>query len=869
MKANLRNRRESTILYSMVQKSKGKSRSGNGSNGRWNKRDPRKRIAAGSPSGSSDIKEYHHETGRDSNSSSEERIRRAVVMHYPAPIPIDSSSSSDFDLQFNVDSNRRTVSTPNLCSNGTDDRVNYEIEGDDVRQYDKEESTDASNKRNKEIKDVPVERSSSFVVTNSEVPIIDISTFNYNAYRHKLIEASLKKHYRNHQPPGDVIFNSIHLNTSDTTLGIRLNEEYDHSFFDFVEEYYDATLGMSKKEMEFLHPLDHFLVKGIRKRETDEKGTDTTNLSSKEADREKEIVDNNYVQRTRLYEKNGNNSKGKVKNFPNQSSDKKDSKKEPSKAEPKESLCESIGSRKDSGWLRKGRHVGAGLVDSNSIRRKLGRTSNVDQVQTRKYVVSKCSNDTVKSVRSKLGSSIVKSDKDSIANVSSVSSSEVDSNRDVMSNNSRDSSVPSSRDRRTTRKLLPWISGNPSVSFNRKYGNNRPETNTFERSKKAKLRSAERTSAFGSRPFSPRPRSANLTLTGKRKTIDDRTKSERIDGLKAVEDYNIKGKGSLRSNSEEKDISSFDVVRPTMPSNFEPSSSISSRLLPKFLGRYENDEGKSRGSLHENVVGKSCSKFSKERDRRSRQESSKMTDNNSDGINPSDVSKEIFKINMNYERNSINRTGEPCERAVGECRTKVLRERLVNSIDDENSSIKNETDRSTDSPNNNNEKPIDYDLGLDILKPKKGMVVSKNFDKTRESVENGNKSLIKMDTSPRSAVVSRDTLVLAKNDSRTRKRSSFDDMTLEKERPIRRELSHADSRVGLAVQTGLKNYIKKLKQLLKNDGNIDSVDLASLSLKDAISPELESILSLSELKELQDLLNITEIKSNLTEQNVV
>ncbi|KAF7405306.1 hypothetical protein HZH66_004212 [Vespula vulgaris] len=847
----------------------GKSRSGNGSDGRWNKRDPRRRIAGGSPSGGSDIKEYHHETGRASNSSSEERIRRAVVMHYPAPIPIDSSSSSDFDLHFNVDSNRRTVSTPNLCSNGS----RYEIEGDEVRQYDQDESTGTSNKRDNEIKDVPVERSSSFVVTNSELPIIDISTFNYNAYRHKLIEASLKKRYRNHQPPGDVIFNSIHLNTSDTTLGIRLNEEYDHNFFDFVEEYYDATLGMSKKEMEFLHPLDHFLVKGIRKRETDEKGTDTTNLSSKETDREKEIVDDNYVQRTRLYEKNGNNSKGKVKNFPSQSNDKKDSRKEASKAEPKESLCESIGSRRDSGWLRKGRHVGAGLVDSNSIRRKLGRTSNVDQVQTRKYVVSKCSNDTVKSVRSKLASSIVKADKDSITNVSSVSSSEPDSNRDVMSNNSRESSVPSSRDRRTTRKLLPWISGNPSVSFNRKYGN-RPERNTFERSKRGKLRSGERTSAYGSRPSSPRPRSANLTLTGKRKTIDDRTKSERIEGLKDIEDYNTKGKGSLRSM--EKEISSFDIVRPMMTApNFEPSSSISSRLLPKFLGSYENDDGKSRGSLHENVVGKSCPKFQKVRDRRSRQESTKMTDNNSDRINPINVSNEIFKINMNYERNSMNRTNEPCQRAVGECRTstKVLRERLVNLIDDENESIKNETDQPSGSPKSNNEKPIIDDLDLDILvtkknTQKKGIAVSKNFDKTCEYAD-GNKSLIKMDTCPRLAVVSRDTLVLDKNDSRTQKRSSFDDMTLEKERPIHRRLSRADSKVGLAVQTGLKNYIKKLKQLLKNDGNIDTVDLASLSLKDAISPELESILSVSELKELQDLLNITEIKSNLTDQNVV
>ncbi|XP_047347045.1 uncharacterized protein LOC124948044 [Vespa velutina] len=863
----------------------GKSRNENGSNGRWNKRDPRRRIAtAGSPSGGSNIKEYHHETGRASIRSSEERIRRAVVMHYPAPIPtIDSSSSSDYDLEFNVDSNRRTVSTPNLCSNSIGDRGSrYKLNKDDVGQCDQNKFTDTLIKRNNEIKDVPVERSSSFVVTNSELPIIDISTFNYNAYRHKLIEASLKKRYKNHQPPGDVIFNSIHLNTSDSMLGIRLNDNYDHSFFDFIEEYYDATSGMSKKEVEFLHPLDHFLVKGIRKRETNEIGTDTMNLYySKETDRDREIVDNSYVECKR------NNTKSKNKNFSNQSNDKKDSRMASNKAEPKESTYGSIDSRKDSEWLRKGRHIGAGgLVDSNSIRRKLRRSSNVDQVQTRKYIGSKTSNDIVKPLHRKLATSIVKTDRDSIINVSTASSSELDSNRDVTSNYSRDSSVPSSRDRKTTRKLLPWINGNPSVSFNRKYGNNRPEKKkTFEKSKRAKLRTTvERSSTFGSRPYSPRPRSANLTLTEKGKTIEDRTKSERIDGLNAIKNYDcLEGIGSLRSNSKENEISSFNSIRPMIPSkNFEPSTNISSRfLVPKFHGTFENDDGKSRGSLCENVVGISSLKFQhEERDnRRSRQESKNMTDNNFDLINSINDNKEIFE---NYgERSANSKCDGSFEKTIGECRTttKVLRERFVNSIDDENESTKNIRNlQSILTPRkNNNEISMLNKVGLNISirkknTPKKVITEMKNVDKTHEIFTNGNRSLIKMDTCPRSAVVSRDTLILDKNDSRTQKSSNIncrDEMTLEKERPIRRRLSRADSKVGLAVQTGLKNYIKKLKQLLKNDGNIDTVDLASLSLKDAISPELESILSVSELKELQDLLNVTEIKSNLIDQNVI
>lgn len=192
-----------------------------------------------------------------------------MTTHYPAST-FDSTSSSSVDLH--LGSARRTISTPTILQasgdnnvrNGHQDTVKTrtDVEG-------KAESTETT-KRN----DLMLKQSSSFVATNAELPIVDISAFDYDAYRFKLVEAALRRQYDDYQPPGDVVFNSIHLNDNDSTVAVRLNDRYDHSLFDFVEEYYDATKAMSKKETEYLHPLDHFLIKGTQKPETAERETE-------------------------------------------------------------------------------------------------------------------------------------------------------------------------------------------------------------------------------------------------------------------------------------------------------------------------------------------------------------------------------------------------------------------------------------------------------------------------------------------------------------------------------------------------------------------------------------------------------------------
>lgn len=82
------------------------------------------------------------------------------------------------------------------------------------------------------------------------------------------------------------------------------------------------------------------------------------------------------------------------------------------------------------------------------------------------------------------------------------------------------------------------------------------------------------------------------------------------------------------------------------------------------------------------------------------------------------------------------------------------------------------------------------------------------------------------------------------------------------------KLPRRDSKAGIAIQTGLKKYIKKLKRVLSNRDNTSIDELASLSLTDAILPELESTLSSVEVQQVQNLLNMAEKKSDLMENDL-
>lgn len=134
-----------------------------------------------------------------------------------------------------------------------------------------------------------------FQRVDSRGPMIDISSLDYKAYRHRLIEATLRRQYDDLQPPGDVVLNSLHLNSADSVIGVRLNDRYKHSLFDFVEEYYDVAGTRDRKNVERPRPLDHFLSRGARRPRTSEKETETTPDNGVDCENNGNHLSENYV----------------------------------------------------------------------------------------------------------------------------------------------------------------------------------------------------------------------------------------------------------------------------------------------------------------------------------------------------------------------------------------------------------------------------------------------------------------------------------------------------------------------------------------------------------------------------------------------
>ncbi|KYQ52847.1 hypothetical protein ALC60_08042 [Trachymyrmex zeteki] len=366
-----------------------------------------------------------------------DRFNRSLLMHYPATIKLaDSTSSSNL----HPESARRINSTPTLQSNsGTSKsssrrgiRVDRKI-GDSGSKIRISSSSD---------------RPSSFV--DSRHPIIDISNLDYKAYRYKLIEATLRKQYDDFQPPGDVVLNSLHLNSADSVIGIRLNDRYDHSLFDFVEEYYDVADATSRKNVERLHPLDHFLSRGMRRPRTSEKETET--ISDNGIDRENsrnhlpENVDSNLSKLPSI-DDNGNPKGTWTRN------DRPASAGNTSKIFTLSRVATSLKRREATGSPRPRTSAGR----SRESKKKLE-----DYPFAVFPLSSKRRAERVAGGRS----NFISVSSSEIASIRSESSQRLE---DEMSCRSRESSI-SPRNRVSSRP--PWMSGNRRTSFNRKYGGN-------------------------------------------------------------------------------------------------------------------------------------------------------------------------------------------------------------------------------------------------------------------------------------------------------------------------------------------------------------------------------------------------------------
>ncbi|XP_072756581.1 uncharacterized protein [Anoplolepis gracilipes] len=126
-------------------------------------------------------------------------------------------------------------------------------------------------------KTTPLARhSSSYVVTQIELPVVDI-TCNYNSYRYSTLEASLRERYGANYPPGEVVLNYIQLNTPDSRMRLG-NDDAGNDLldlfgaFDTVSAYSSVS---TRLETEYLNLLDHFVSKRSEKVLTEGKFTET------------------------------------------------------------------------------------------------------------------------------------------------------------------------------------------------------------------------------------------------------------------------------------------------------------------------------------------------------------------------------------------------------------------------------------------------------------------------------------------------------------------------------------------------------------------------------------------------------------------
>ncbi|KYN16551.1 hypothetical protein ALC57_11184 [Trachymyrmex cornetzi] len=125
-------------------------------------------------------------------------------------------------------------------------------------------------------KTIPLaQHSSSYVATRIELPVVDI-TCNYNSYRYKSLEESLRERYGANYPPGEVVLNYIQLNTPDSRT--RQGNNVGDDLLDFFNNNDTGTYSSSvstKLETEYLNLLDHFVLRERRKALTAGKFTET------------------------------------------------------------------------------------------------------------------------------------------------------------------------------------------------------------------------------------------------------------------------------------------------------------------------------------------------------------------------------------------------------------------------------------------------------------------------------------------------------------------------------------------------------------------------------------------------------------------
>lgn len=123
-------------------------------------------------------------------------------------------------------------------------------------------------------KTIPLVRhSSSYVATQIELPVVDISC-NYNSYSYKSFEESLRRRYGTNYPPGAVVLNYIQLSTPDSRVRMA-----DDDLLDIFVTDGTYSSSSTKSETEYLNLLDHFVPRPRERAFTAGKFTETPSSS--------------------------------------------------------------------------------------------------------------------------------------------------------------------------------------------------------------------------------------------------------------------------------------------------------------------------------------------------------------------------------------------------------------------------------------------------------------------------------------------------------------------------------------------------------------------------------------------------------------
>ncbi|XP_034176715.2 uncharacterized protein LOC117602599 [Osmia lignaria lignaria] len=729
----------------------------------------------------------------------EKERSQPVVTHYPASVFVDSASSSSVNL---LESARKTISTPILQASGD----NVDARREKRTQLDFQEDEGATKR-----KEVPLKQSSSYVATNSELPIIDISAFDYDAYRYKLIEAALKKQYDDYQPPGDVVLNSIHLNDDDSSIALRLNDRYHHSLFDFVEEYYDATQGMSKRETEYMHPLDHFLAKGTQKPETVEKETETRRIEVADAFGQDEKPRISFNDDTNESMKRESIVKKSVRS---------------SNPRPSSTGADSTSSKR------------------STSARSSAKKSATKSSRTASSTDSASSKTRKREDRGETFSSVDGGERESIncTTISSIDSESVRSEssklRDDHSYHSRDSLLASKRLNSDKPQILPWISGNPQVSFNKKYG----QTNKTLKSKK-----------------SPTIR---RSISSKQSVQENSESSSHI----STEPSSI-GRTSCRNDSR---------LRNNQPVKLEAIRSETEEFLKDSYSM--NDES-----------GRACS-------------STKFFDKSESSKIPESIDSPVKTVQHPSGERNLSKEDQQCSskslKSPSEKSSKLYRKPRSKTVSPakasprlkeqlENASVDGNAKKMAPESGGSFGKSYSSSFGkknpLESMENKEEKITGvrevpkfKNLGSatTTKSNFSGNKMAAEWRSSQQKTIDSKaNTAKVSSSKSASsdrkilksgnRERSRINRLGLKESGPDGLKLPRRDSKAGIAMQVGLKKYIKKMKRVLSDRDNSNIGELASLSLTDAILPDLQSTLSTVEVQQVQNLLTMVEKKSEL------